>query len=68
MRDTRDKLSGTTVVLHWLIAAAIIGNPAFGFIIGGMPRGDAKGRNIGLQLLFSALGLSPKNDGAAPID
>jgi cytochrome b561 len=49
MADTRTKLSGLTVGLHWLIALAIIANLTYGFVIDDMPRGDAKVWNINLH-------------------
>lgn len=61
MRDTREKLSGTTVTLHWLIALAIIGNLAGGLYIDDLPRGDTKTalvgihKSIGMLILLFAL-------------
>ena len=49
MRDTRTKLSGTTVMLHWLIALAILFNLGYGLYIDDLPRGDAKVWNIGIH-------------------
>lgn len=42
MRDTREKLSGLTVALHWAIALAIIGMLAYGMWIHELPRGEIK--------------------------
>ena len=42
MLDSREKLSGATVGLHWLIAIAMIAMVAFGLILEDMPRSDGK--------------------------
>lgn len=61
MRDTREKLSGTTVALHWLIAAAIIGQIIGGLYVDDLPRGDTKNalialhKSIGMLILLFAL-------------
>jgi len=60
MKDTRERLSGVTVGLHWLVAAAIIGMLAFGLYIEDMERGPDKGammdlhKSIGVTILALA--------------
>lgn len=61
MRDTREKLTGTTVTLHWLIGLAIIGNLIGGLYVDDLPRGEAKSaligfhKSIGMLILLFAL-------------
>lgn len=61
MSDTREKLSGTSVGLHWLIAVAMIAMLAFGLVLEDMPRSDGKSaliqihKSIGVIVLFAAL-------------
>ena len=49
MSDTREKLSATSVGLHWVIGLTTIGMVIFGLVIADMPKGDAKGAYIGLH-------------------
>ncbi len=42
MRDGTNKLSATTIGLHWLLAVAMIAMLAFGLVLEDMPRGEAK--------------------------
>lgn len=42
MADTREKFSGTTVALHWIIALAILGALAYGMWIHDLPKGELK--------------------------
>jgi cytochrome b561 len=61
MSDTREKLSGLSVGLHWIIALAMIGMVAFGLILEEMPRSDGKSalvqlhKSIGVTVLGLAL-------------
>lgn len=47
--DTRSKLSHPTVLLHWLIAVAMIGSLAFGLYLEDLPRSPDKGALIGIH-------------------
>lgn len=42
MADSREKFSGVTVALHWIIAFAILGAIAYGMWIHELPRGELK--------------------------
>lgn len=42
MADTKEKFSGLTVALHWVIALAILGALAYGMWIDDLPRGELK--------------------------
>lgn len=61
MTDTREKLSGVSVALHWVIALAMIAMVAFGLILEDMPRSDGKSaliqihKSIGVIVLALAL-------------
>jgi cytochrome b561 len=61
MADTRDKLSHLTVILHWLIALAVIAMLAIGLQFDDLPDGPARDellglhRSIGLTVLAVAL-------------
>ena len=61
MTDTREKLSGLSIGLHWLIAFAMIGMVAFGLVLEDMPRSDGKSaliqihKSIGVMVLAAAL-------------
>lgn len=48
MNDTQ-QLSKTTVVLHWLIALAMIGSVIFGLYLEDLPRSPEKGALIGIH-------------------
>ncbi|WP_290700775.1 cytochrome b [Amphritea sp.] len=47
--DSRSQLTKTTVVLHWIIAIAVIGSLIFGLYIEDLPRGADKFELIGLH-------------------
>lgn len=47
--DTRAKLSNSTVILHWLIAFAMVGSLAFGLYLEELPRSPDKGALIGIH-------------------
>src|SRR5918911_358649 len=49
MRDTRERLSATTVWLHWAVAAGMIGMIAFGMYAEELPKGPNKSALIGLH-------------------
>lgn len=59
--DQKDKLSVTTVGLHWLLAFAMIGMLGFGLFLEDMPKGDAKSaliwwhKGLGVSILAFAL-------------
>lgn len=42
MKDGLEEFSGATVMLHWLLAFAMIAMLVFGLVLEEMPRGDAK--------------------------
>lgn len=46
MADTREKFSGLTVALHWIIAFMILGALAYGLWIDELPKGDLKAFHI----------------------
>lgn len=60
MSDTREKLSGATIGLHWIIAIGMIGMVAFGLYIDDLPRGESKSalvqihKSIGVVILVLA--------------
>lgn len=47
--SAQHSLSKTTILLHWLIAIAIIGSIAFGMYLEELPRSPEKGQLIGLH-------------------
>lgn len=47
--DTKSQLSRSTVILHWLIAVAIIGSLAFGLYLEDLPRSQNTDELIGLH-------------------
>lgn len=59
--DSRLQLTRTTVLLHWVIAIAMIGSLFFGLYIEDLPRSPEKGtfigihESIGVLILFTAL-------------
>lgn len=59
--DQRDKLSGMTVGLHWLLAFGMIGMLVFGLVLEDMPKGDSKAalmwwhKGLGVTVLAFAL-------------
>ncbi len=55
MKDQRERLSRTTVILHWLIGLTIIGMLAFGLWIEDMERGPEKGAMIGIHKSIGVL-------------
>jgi len=55
MGDTRERLSGVTIALHWAIAILIIGMLAFGLFIDGMERGPVKSELIGVHKSIGAI-------------
>lgn len=46
MSDTKEKFSGITVALHWLLALAIVGALIYGLWIDTLPKGDLKAFHI----------------------
>ncbi len=54
-RDTREKLARASVVLHWLVAIAMIGMLAFGLYLSQMERGDAKSALVQVHKSFGSL-------------
>lgn len=60
MIDTREKLSMTSVGLHWVIGITMIAMVFFGLFIADLPKGDAKNslvgihKSIGVMLLLLA--------------
>lgn len=60
--DQSNRLSPTTVGLHWLLAAGMIGLLALGLVLEEMPKGDAKSalvwwhKGLGVLILVMALG------------
>lgn len=61
MVDSRERLSGVTITLHWLIALAMIAMVVFGLILEDMPRSDGKSaliqihKSIGVIVLVFAV-------------
>ena len=49
MSNTREKLSTTTIGLHWLLAAGMIGMLAFGLYLEDLPRSPDKAQLIGIH-------------------
>lgn len=47
--DTREKLSPSTVGLHWIIAIAMIGMVVFGLVLEDLPRSPQKGALVSLH-------------------
>lgn len=47
--DSKAQLTKTTVILHWLIAIAMIGSLAFGLYLEELPRSPDKGMLIGIH-------------------
>lgn len=47
--DTREKLSNITVMLHWVIAFAMIAMLAFGLYLEDLPRSPEKGELMGIH-------------------
>jgi len=60
MKDQRERLTRTTVLLHWIIGLTMIGMLAFGLWIEDMERGTAKGewltihKSIGMLVIVVA--------------
>ena len=61
MSDTREKLSTTSVGLHWLIGLTMIGMVLFGLYLGGLKCDDAdaacKASKSGLTALHKSIGM-----------
>ncbi len=61
MRDHHERLSGTTIALHWLLGFAMIGLLVFGLVLEEMERGEFKTalmwwhKGLGVALLAFAL-------------
>lgn len=53
--DTRERLTRTSVILHWSVAIAIIGMLAFGMYLAQMERGEAKSALIQIHKSFGSL-------------
>lgn len=49
MSDTTERLSRTSVALHWIIGLGMIGMVIFGLVLEDMPRSEFKGQLIGLH-------------------
>jgi cytochrome b561 len=49
MKDTRERLTPTTVWLHWAVAAVMLGMIAFGMYAEELPKGPGKSALIGLH-------------------
>jgi cytochrome b561 len=54
-RDTREQLARTSVMLHWLVAIAMIAMLGFGLYLSQMERGDAKSALIQVHKSFGSL-------------
>lgn len=59
--DARERLTRTSVALHWIVAISMIAMLVFGFYLDGLERGDAKTallalhKSVGSLLLFVVL-------------
>lgn len=49
MTDTREKLSMTSVGLHWVIGITMIAMVFFGLFVADMPKGDARNSLLGIH-------------------